>query len=98
MPHADCVNRRDAMGNHGKVIMSVITGMGILSGCVLDDIAQYGESCPDLAYIETSEGQCMRDSCSWGSDFFKAHQCPLEYPYCILIPNEASYCTSECPM
>ena len=77
--------------------MSVIIGMGILSGCVLDSPIQYGESCPGVSYIKTGNDQCMLDSCSWGDIYFKVEMCPETQPFCIEIPDEEIYCASECP-
>lgn len=72
-------------------------GMVVLSGCILEDLTQFGEACPGLSYIQKDDDKCERDSCSWGNLYFNVEKCPEDQPYCIAIPGDDVYCASLCP-
>ena len=77
-----------------------------LSGCVLDELPEYGESCEKIAYVLEDESVndeptlCLRSHCPEYDEWISKDLCPIERPFCIqglLQPIETSYCASFCP-
>ena len=77
--------------------VAILISMFLAWGCRLENPLQFGEHCPGMSYIQESNGRCARGTCSQGNVYFEAERCPESQRYCIEIPGEEVYCSSECP-
>ncbi|MBQ9817798.1 MAG: hypothetical protein IJM59_10115 [Proteobacteria bacterium] len=79
------------------ITIHIVMFTAAVSGCNLDDPVDYGEDCPGVVYIQEGAFRCSRDNCVRNGYFFEQEKCPESQPYCIMIPGEDVYCSSECP-
>ena len=82
-----------------KKITLYVIGLSLLGGCTLDEIHQYGKTCPpsgesgELSYIQ--DPACTRESCNLGNYKinFEINTCPSDVPECAQDSDGAYYCS-----
>lgn len=90
--------------NHLPIRSLLALLIAAASGCSLDEIQEYGDSCPpkqnkkaQLSYIQTSADTQCRSGEACFEETFASGKCPKEYAGCYLDSQKQFYCLSRCP-